>query len=136
MPHLATSSMFYFKALKLKVRNSCLIPVSHVFAVHVAKKQQRFGLRNKMPFFLSVSINTSRVRKTLLPKVYDLLDQTIEAAQSVTYSSLMKANYAVDPLICILCGNEMRLSGFTNSTPLWQLRQHHEKLAKMKQVRL
>ncbi|QGP50540.1 Putative transposase (plasmid) [Piscirickettsia salmonis] len=78
----------------------------------------------------------NRVRKTLLPKVYDLLDQTIEAAQSVTYSSLMKANYAVDPLICILCGNEMRLSGFTNSTPLWQLRQHHEKLAKMKQVRL
>ncbi|WP_082884419.1 transposase [Piscirickettsia salmonis] len=78
----------------------------------------------------------NRVRKILLPKVYDLLDQTIEAAQSVTYSSLMKANYAVDPLIFILCGNEMRLSGFTNSTPLWQLRQHHEKLAKMKQVRL
>ncbi|QGP54865.1 Putative transposase [Piscirickettsia salmonis] len=78
----------------------------------------------------------NRVRKTLLPKVYDLLDQTIEAAQSVTYSSLMKANYAVDPLICILCGNEIRLSGFTNSTPLPTLRQHHEKLAKMKQVRL
>ncbi|WP_032126787.1 hypothetical protein [Piscirickettsia salmonis] len=78
----------------------------------------------------------NRVRKTLLPKVYDLLDQTIEAAQSVTYSSLMKANYAVDPLICILCGSEMRLSGFTNSTPLSKLRQHHEKLAKMKEVRL
>nr|WP_230389086.1 hypothetical protein [Piscirickettsia salmonis] len=34
----------------------------------------------------------NRVRKTLLPKVYDLLDQTIEAAQSVAYSGTVAKN--------------------------------------------
>ncbi|QGP52388.1 Putative transposase (plasmid) [Piscirickettsia salmonis] len=81
--------------------------------MHVAKKQQRFGLRHKnyecsveafierltqhIPekFFKMIryyGFLANRVRKTLLPKVYDLLDQTIEAAQSVAYSGTVAKN--------------------------------------------
>ncbi|QGP55000.1 Putative transposase [Piscirickettsia salmonis] len=49
-----------------------------------------------------------RTRTIILPKIYDLVGQTIEAYNQVTFVSLMKSNFNYNPLKCILCGSQLR----------------------------
>lgn len=51
-----------------------------------------------------------RTRGKLLPKVYELIGQSIEAFKEVTFSSLMKENFACDPFKCILCDSIMTIT--------------------------
>ena len=55
----------------------------------------------------------NRVRSKLLPKVYELLEQTVKKVKKIRYASLLKSNFGVDPLICILCGSPMRFVSLT-----------------------
>ncbi len=51
-----------------------------------------------------------RVRSTLLPKVYALLDQTTPQPPTVRWPALLKQSFGFDPLQCILCQAPLRLS--------------------------
>lgn len=75
-----------------------------------------------------------RVRSTLLPKVYALLNQIEKSAKVIRYPDLLKSTFGLDPLICLLCQSIMLFSGITTGKPLRTLHQYHQKLALMKIV--
>ena len=45
----------------------------------------------------------NRVRATLLPTVYNLLNQPERNALKITFPDLLKQTFGLDPLQCILC---------------------------------
>ena len=51
-----------------------------------------------------------RVRSTLLPKVYALLNQATPKPPTVRWPALLKQSFGLDPLQCILCQAPLRLS--------------------------
>ncbi|HLB41296.1 MAG TPA: IS91 family transposase [Gammaproteobacteria bacterium] len=54
----------------------------------------------------------NKVRGKLLPIIYTLLGQEksrAESIQKITFASLMKATFNIDPLQCILCGKKLLL---------------------------
>jgi hypothetical protein len=76
----------------------------------------------------------NRVRGQLLPKVYSLLNQTVEAVPTIRWADLQQRSFGVDPLCCILCGSAMRFAGITRGKSIAELRHHHEALALAKIV--
>jgi len=76
----------------------------------------------------------NRVRGQWLPKIYVLLNQTVETVKTVRWRDLQKLAFGTDPLLCILCGSPLIFAGITRGKSAAQLRQHHEALALAKIV--
>ncbi|QGO82216.1 IS91 family transposase [Piscirickettsia salmonis] len=70
-----------------------------------------------------------RTRTIILPKIYDLVGQTIETYQQVTFTSLMKSNFNYNPLKCILCGNQLRRVSTQFGLTLREKYNYYEELA-------
>lgn len=77
----------------------------------------------------------NRVRSTLLPKVFALLEQKQSKPDKIRYRQLLIKSFNLDPLICILCESVMVFSGVTPGKSKWELFQHHDQLAQQKIVR-
>ena len=78
----------------------------------------------------------NRVRSKLLPLVYQLLGQKMQADHSdPTYAQLMQKTFGFDPLTCILCGNPLLLNlvQFGKSS-VHQLLLYHRELALLKKI--
>ena len=78
----------------------------------------------------------NRVRSKLLPLVYQLLGQKMQADHSdATYAQLMQQTFGFDPLTCILCGNPLLLNlvQFGKSS-VHQLLLYHRELALLKKI--
>jgi len=68
-----------------------------------------------------------RVRGTLLPIVYSLLDQIPKISKSPIYAQLIRNNFGFDPLLCILYGHKLSLFGIQfGSSKTNQLLNFHE----------
>ena len=81
---------------------------------------------------------SNRLRSKLLPKIHHLLGQTIKYENLVnqpTYAQLIFKDFGVNPLDCILCGAELRLSGTVfGKTSAFELVRHHRQLALLKKI--
>lgn len=77
----------------------------------------------------------NRVRNTLLPKVYNLLDQPERNAIKITYQDLMIRSFGLDPLKCILCQSKMLFTGITPGLSRGQLSKYEKQLALGKPIR-
>jgi len=76
----------------------------------------------------------NRVKGQWLPKIYALLDQTVEPVKTVRWRDLQKQAFGVDPLLCILCGSPLYFVGIPRGKSARELLQHHEALARAKIV--
>jgi Putative transposase/Transposase zinc-binding domain len=76
----------------------------------------------------------NRVRGQWLPKVYELLEQTVEPVKTLRWRDMQKRSFGTDPLLCILCGSPLRFVGITRGKSAAELRQHHQALALAKIV--
>lgn len=79
----------------------------------------------------------NRVRGNLLPHVYQLIGQNKNDTKSIppTYADLIKKDFGFDPLTCILCGHALVLSHIHfGKTRIFELLQHHQQLALLKNV--
>lgn len=77
----------------------------------------------------------NRVRGNLLPIVYQLIGQNRNNVASLppTYAELIQKNFGFNPLICIICGQALILSGIRfGKTKISELLQNHRKLALLK----
>lgn len=75
-----------------------------------------------------------RVRSTLLPTVYALLDQPPPQPPTVRWPSLLERSFGFNPLNCILCQSPLRLVRLVNGMTTPQLQPFHHKLALMRPV--
>lgn len=71
----------------------------------------------------------NRVKRKLLPKVYELLGQKPSSVKRIRYSQLQKQSFGTDPLQCILCGCQMTFNGITRGKTLAQLHAQHKNIA-------
>lgn len=71
----------------------------------------------------------NRVRSSLLPIIYELIDQTPKEPKFIGWAGLFKQSFGKDPLECILCQSKMKLTNFTFPMTKAQLHTYHEKLA-------
>jgi len=80
----------------------------------------------------------NRVRGKLLPIIYALLGQEKskqESTSKITFVSLMKATFNVDPLKCILCGKIMVLElVIYGKSSAYELLKIHRELALLKKI--
>ncbi len=77
----------------------------------------------------------NRVRSTLLPKVYTLLNQPERNALKITYAGLLKSTFGLDPHQCILCQSAMVFAGITRGRPQRELHKYTKALALAKPIR-
>ena len=70
----------------------------------------------------------NRVRATLLPTVYNLLNQPERNALKITYPDLLKQTFGLT-LQCIFCQAQMIFTGITCGKPQRELYKHHQQLA-------
>ena len=70
-----------------------------------------------------------RVRPTLLPKVYALLDQSTPPPPTIRWPSLLQHSFGLDPLQCILCQAPLRLSAMVKGLSTRELLPYHRPLA-------
>ncbi|APS45989.1 hypothetical protein AVI51_16900 (plasmid) [Piscirickettsia salmonis] len=70
-----------------------------------------------------------RIRAVMLPKIYDLVDQTIEGYKETSFAALMKSNFGYDPLECVLCGSQLRRTGTRFGLNLHDKWKYYEALA-------
>lgn len=70
-----------------------------------------------------------RVRSTLLPKVYNLVNQPVIAVKPIRWPTLLHRSFGLDPLRCILCQSPLRLTGLIRGLSSHQLQPFHEHLA-------
>jgi hypothetical protein len=77
----------------------------------------------------------NRVRKTLLPKAYEALQQTPKkTTPKITHAALLKPFINIHPLACILCNARMIIADFQRGMPLTMLKTFHFELATMRVV--
>ena len=76
----------------------------------------------------------NRVRSTLLPIVYQLLDQTVEKTFKLTWKALLKKETGFDPLECILCQSKMQLQLLCVGLSSKQLHHYHQPITQMKYI--
>ena len=79
----------------------------------------------------------NRVRGKLLPLVYALIgDKTPKSENNnTTHAILMKKEFGLDPLSCILCGSPLFLSGVHfGKGSITNLLKHHRQLALLKRI--
>jgi Putative transposase len=79
-------------------------------------------------------ILANRVRRTLLPIVYELLNQTIKSPKFIGWAGLLKISFGIDPLKCIICKSTMLFSGITLGLNFQELKANHEKFATQRKV--
>jgi len=74
----------------------------------------------------------NRVRGKLLPIVYTLLDQEINLnIKALTFAELIQKNFGFNPFKCILCGQQMVLTGYNfGKTTAKGLLDFHQELAR------
>ena len=80
---------------------------------------------------------SNKLRGTLLPQVHNLLGQSIsnENITNPSYAQLMFKDFGINPLECVLCGAELKLTGTTfGETSAFELIRHHRQLALLKKV--
>lgn len=80
---------------------------------------------------------SNKLRGGLLPKVHKLLGQDVnhENINNPSYAQLMFKDFGVNPLDCVLCGAELKLSGTTfGKTSAFELIRHHRQLALLKKI--
>ena len=70
-----------------------------------------------------------RVRSTLLPKVYALLDQPTPQPPTIRWPTLLQHSFGLDPLQCILCQAPLRLSALVKGLSTRELQPYHRPLA-------
>ena len=75
-----------------------------------------------------------RVRGTLLPTVYELLDQPTPDPIKIRWPTLLQCSFGLNPLRCILCGSPLRFVRRALGLSTQQLLDHHEGLALMKRL--
>jgi hypothetical protein len=75
-----------------------------------------------------------RVRATLLPTVYQLLEQPEKPMIPIRYPTLLQQSFGLDPLQCILCQSPLRLAGVVIGLSSHQLQPYHQHLAWMKPI--
>src|ERR1700733_11159421 len=80
-------------------------------------------------------ILANRVRGTLLPVVYQHLNQAIKPTPFIGWAGFLKNSFGVDPLACILCHSKMIFTGLVIGMGLNKLKLHHKELATRKPVR-
>jgi len=80
-------------------------------------------------------ILANRVRGTLLPIVYDLLDQIPKPPPFIGWAGLLKNAYGTDPLKCILCDSPMAFIGMNTGKKAHEIKNHHEELATRQIIR-
>ena len=79
----------------------------------------------------------NRVRGKLLPLVYSLIgDKTPKSENNTTtHAMLMKKEFGLDPLSCILFGSHLLLSGIHfGKGSITNLLKHHRQLALLKRI--
>ena len=69
------------------------------------------------------------VRNKLLPHVYAALEQTPKTVKDILWSQLFEKSFGVNPLECILCGSQMRLTTTEFGLSSAQLEKYHYELA-------
>ena len=77
----------------------------------------------------------NRVRNELLPHVYKALEQTPKNVKDILWSQLFQKSFGVNPLECILCGSEMKLTATEFGLSSAQLEKYHYELANALPVR-
>ena len=80
-------------------------------------------------------ILANRVRGTLLPIVYDLLNQTPQPAPFIGWAGLYKNAFGTDPLECILCKSPMRFVSMTFAKKAHEIKNLHKELATRQIIR-
>lgn len=76
-----------------------------------------------------------RVRGKLLPIVYKLVGQEKPVTVPIpTFDKMIKNNFGIDPLVCILCGQQMVLTTISFGKSTNELLQLHKELAIFKKV--
>lgn len=74
----------------------------------------------------------NRVRGKLLPIVYTLLNQTKTYGElAATWSMLLRKEFGVNPLTCIICQSELRLTDVDFGRPIADIIRQHRALALM-----
>ena len=71
----------------------------------------------------------NRKRKTLLPKVYDALNQSERKQFFFRFAYLYKQTFGQSPLDCILCNTKMKLAAIKPGLSLKKIMPHHQKIA-------
>lgn len=64
---------------------------------------------------------SNRLRGSLLPLIYEKLEQNISPIKTFGFATMMKAFLKVDPFKCILCGARMVYTGFIVGLKIGQL---------------
>ena len=80
-------------------------------------------------------ILANRVRGTLLPIVYDLLNQTPQPAAFIGWAGLLKNAFGTDALQCILCQSPMLIVSMTFAKKAHEIKKHHKELATRQIIR-
>lgn len=71
----------------------------------------------------------NRLRKKLLPFVYQLLNQNCLSLRPPSWAELIQKNFGFNPLTCILCGSPMALYKSYTGARINTLLSHHRELA-------
>ena len=80
-------------------------------------------------------ILANRVRGSLLPIVYKLLNQIVKPTHFIGWAGLLKSSFGINPLICILCQSKMIFSRLVIGMGLKNLKLFHKELATRKIIR-
>ena len=76
----------------------------------------------------------NRVRKSMLQKVYQLLDQTVKEVKFLGWRALRIHNFGEDPLGCPLCGAELKYQTFHRGLSHKEHVKNHQKIATLDRV--
>lgn len=79
-------------------------------------------------------ILANRVRGTLLPIAYQLLNQITNATKYLGFKTLMINSFGIDPKECILCGATLRFAHCHIGLNTQQLKNYHDELATRKPI--
>jgi len=93
----------------------------HRFVQHIPDKH--FRMINYYGFL------ANRNRSQMLPKVFALLNLSAKNTFALRWRDLQKQAFGTDPLLCILCGGQMRFASLSTGLSTSQLHQHHKALA-------
>ncbi len=74
------------------------------------------------------------VRGKLLPKIYKIFNQQPKATSKESWAELYKKSFIVDPVECIVCGQQLVLTATVIGLSSKEFMNHHEKLAKRKRI--
>ena len=71
----------------------------------------------------------NRVRTEKLAIVYKLLGQLYKKVEKLSYRTLLKNSFGIDPMQCILCGSQMVLAQLQIGLKFSKIKNFHKDLA-------